>query len=233
MTANGEIRLEYETNDIDSPSAVVFLHGWGGDIRSFGGAYSALTARGARAYNVAFPKLVPSDWGVYDYAQALREFLSAHNIERPTLVGHSFGGRVAIILASQGVCERLVLVDSAGMKPRFDIRKKIKIARYKYRVKHGKPLDGMGSIDYNNLDVSMRGVFVRIVNSHLERLLPFIECPTLIIWGKCDKDTPPYMARRLHRGIKGSKLEYIDGGHYAYAQSHYAFVRLLVEYLSE
>lgn len=229
----GDVRIEYETNSCESTDTVVFLHGWGGDIRSFRGAYSALTARGVRAYNCAFPKTVPPDWSVYDYAASVREFLSAHDIAAPVLVGHSFGGRVAIILAAQGICKSLVLVDSAGMKPRFDIRKKLRIAMYKYRARHGKPLDGMGSIDYNNLDASMRGVFVRIVNAHLERLLPYVECPTLIIWGNRDSDTPPYMARRLHRGIKGSELVFIDGGHYAYVESHYAFVRLLADRLSE
>lgn len=229
------ITFEYQLNRYvkDGGGAVVFLHGWGGDIRSFSGAYKAAEEWGVPAINFAFPKIVPKDYGIYDYAAFLKSFLDRHGIKSPTLVGHSFGGRVAIILASQGFCGRLVLVDSAGMKPRFKLSRAIKIARYKASVRRGKPLDGTGSVDYNNTEPEMRAVFVRIVNTFLERLLPYIKCPTLILWGKSDKDTPPYMARRLARGIKDSELIYINGGHYAYAQSDFAFKSHLKSFITE
>lgn len=229
--------IEYEYNSFMRPDgndgAIIFLHGWGGDLRSFKGAFNTAESCGLKAVNYAFPKTVPSEWGIYDYSAQLNSFLQAKKLTNPILVGHSFGGRVSIILASQRVCSKLVLVDSAGLKPRFNLRKKIAIARYKSHVRRGKPLDGFGSVDYNNLSSDMRKVFVRIVNTHLDRLLGYIDCPTLIVWGKDDIDTPPYMARRLHRGIANSKLEFIDGGHYAYVQSAFGFNRILKSFLTE
>ncbi|MCH5351516.1 MAG: alpha/beta hydrolase [Clostridiales bacterium] len=226
---------EYECNftQSDGERVVLFLHGWGGCIKSFSAAYNAVTELGYKAVNFAFPTEVPPEWGVYEYAAHVHEFIRSHNIINPIVVGHSFGGRVGIILAAKNVCGGLVLVDSAGMKPRPNLLKKLRVARYHYRVKHGKPLDGMGSKDYNSLDKSMRPVFVRIVNTFLERLLGLISCPSLIVWGRRDKDTPPYMARRINRGIKGSKLVYLDGDHFCYLQSHYAFINLLKTFLSE
>lgn len=228
---------EYEYNKYvrqnGDDGVVVFLHGWGGDLRSFKGAFYATESWGVKAVNLAFPKFVPSEFGIYDYAAIVKKFLEEKNLTNPILVGHSFGGRVAIILASQKACKKLVLVDSAGMKPRFSLRKKISIARYKSRVRQGKPLDGFGSVDYNNISVEMRGVFVRIVNTHLEKLLPFVDCPTLIVWGKNDCDTPPYMAKRLKRGIVNSELKFIDGGHYAYAETNFGFLRLLKSFIVE
>lgn len=228
---------EYEYNNYvrqgGDDGVVVFLHGWGGDLRSFKGAFTAAGNWGVKAVNFAFPKIVPSGFGIYDYAAIVKKFLEEKKLTNVILVGHSFGGRVAIILASQKACSKLVLVDSAGMKPRFNLRKKISIARYKSRVRRGKPLDGFGSVDYNNISAEMRGVFVRIVNTHLEKLLPYIDCPTLIVWGRSDADTPPYMAKRLHRGIANSELEFINGGHYAYAQSNYVFLRLLKSFVVE
>lgn len=231
----GGITFEYQKNRYvkSGKPATVFLHGWGGDIRSFGGAYKAAEEWGEAAVNFAFPKTVPEDWGIYDYAAFVKSFLDEQGIKSPTLVGHSFGGRVAIILASQGVCKRLVLVDSAGMKPRFNLRRAIKISRYKASVRRGKPLDGTGSVDYNNTVPEMRAVFVRIVNTFLEKLLPYISCPTLIVWGRSDEDTPPYMAKRLFRGIKNSELKFINGGHFAYAQSDLAFMGLLKPFISD
>ncbi len=228
------VEYEYEVNRFFGEAPVVlFLHGWGGDLRSFAAAFAAVTDMGYAAVNFAFPKEVPESWGVYDYAAFVKSFMKKLNITEPVAVGHSFGGRIAIILAAQRLIGKLVLVDSAGMKPRFSLRKKVAVMRYRARVKRGKPLDGMGSIDYNNTSGGGRKVFVRIVNAHLEKLLPYIECPTLVIWGRNDADTPPYMARRLHRGIAHSTLEYIDGGHYGYIESNYKFMRLLKTFLSE
>lgn len=210
-----------------------FFYTVGAEGSNLFGAFRAVSDMGAAALNFAFPKKVPSDWGVYDYAVYLNTFLRKKGITDPIIVGHSFGGRIGLITAAQGLCSKLMLVDSAGMKPHFSLKKKLAIARYHRRVKRGKPLDGSGSIDYNNTDPEMRGVFVRIVNTHLEKLLPYVKCPTLIVWGRNDGETPPYMAKRLNARIDGSRLEYLDGGHYAYVESHYGFVGLLKSFITE
>lgn len=234
ITTVDGVQCEYELNLAQGDETVVmFLHGWGGGLNSFAGAYRSMKDCGISCVNFAFPKKVPSTWGVYEYAACVRDFMLEQGIDRPIIVGHSFGGRVAIILAAQGLAKKTVLVDSAGMKPKFSLKRKIRIARYHHRVKCGKPLDGFGSTDYNNVDVDMRGVFVRIVNTHLERLLPYIKCKTLIFWGKHDSDTPPYMAKRLKRGIHGSTLVMADGGHYSYIDSQYKFLQNLKNFVTE
>lgn len=229
------VRFEYEINRHFEIGAdvLLFMHGWGGDLRSFAGAFRAVSDLGIPAVNFAFPIEVPPDWGVYDYAAFVQKFLRREEVGGVTAVGHSFGGRVAIILAAQKCLKKLVLVDAAGMKPHPNLKKKIKILRYKRSVKRGKPLDGMGSADYNNTSGDGRKVFVRIVNTHLEKLLPYIDCETLIVWGRNDADTPPYMAKRLCRGIKKSRLCFLDGGHYCYTQSDHGFIRLLKNFIAE
>ena len=229
------VQCEYETYSAQSKSntVVLFLHGWGGDLSSFKGAFNAMSDLGISCVNFAFPKKVPSEWGVYEYAACVRDFMLEQGIEKPIIVGHSFGGRVAIILAAQGLAQKIVLVDSAGLKPKFSLKRKIRIARYHHRVKRGKSLDGFGSTDYNNIDKDMRRVFVRIVNTHLDRLLPYIKCETLIFWGRFDCDTPPYMAKRLKRGIKNSTLIMTDGGHYSYIDNNFAFISRLKNFVTE
>lgn len=232
LTVDG-IPCEYESYRAEGTPAVLFLHGWGGDLRSFAGAYKAVRALGISCVNIAFPKRVPPDWGVYEYAAYVKHLAEKLGLEHPITVGHSFGGRIGIILAAQGFCEKLVLVDSAGLKPRFSFKRKLRIAAYHRAVKHGKSLDGFGSADYNSIDEDMRAVFVRIVNAHLDELLPFVKCKTLIFWGKRDRDTPMYMARRLHRGIENSALVTTDGGHYSYVDSKYFFLQTLKNFLTE
>ena len=63
----------------------------------------------------------------------------------------------------------------------------------------------------------MRSVFVRVVNTHLDKTLDSVSQPTLIVWGKSDKETPLYMAKRFRRKIRDSALILLGGGHFAYA----------------
>lgn len=215
-------------------STVVFLHGFGGDLNSFAGAFRFVCDMGGvNAINIAFPRIVPPEWGIYDYAKGIRQLLEELGITSPILVGHSFGGRVSIILASQQFASKLILVDAAGIKPRMSIKKRYRIYKYHVAVRRGKPLDGFGSKDYNITAKENRDCFVRIVNTHLDGLLKHITCPTLIVWGKNDCETPPYMARRLHRGIANSTLEFIDGGHYCYTDSAFKFYSKLKYFLTE
>lgn len=225
--------FEYTVFKAESDTVVLFLHGWGGGLESFAGAYRAVCGMGVTCINYAFPKTVPESWGVYDYAAQVAEFLKSIGAEKPIVIGHSFGGRVALILAAQGLCKKIMLVDGAGLKPRPSLRKALRIAAYHRRVRSHKPLDGFGSKDYNSLEPQMRRVFVRIVNTHLDKLLPYIKCPALLFWGKRDRDTPLYMAKRLRRGIKNSALIVTDGGHYSYLDAPAKFALTLKSFVSE
>jgi len=232
ITVNG-IECEYEISEpLGDTDTVLFLHGWGGGLKSFEHAYTVMSGI-APCVNFAFPSSVPSYWGVYDYATLVDCFSEAIGISKPVIVGHSFGGRIAIILAARDKAKKIVLADSAGLKPKFSLKRKMRIAAYRRAKKCGKPLDGYGSIDYNNLEQSMREVFVRIVNMHLDSLLPFIKCDTLIFWGRNDRDTPMYMAKRLNRGIKNSRLITVDGGHYSYVDASHKFIQQLKSFVTE
>lgn len=93
---------------------------------------------------------------VKDYADGVLELMDKLNIEKATLVGHSFGGRVAIYIAAKypEKVEKLVLVDSAGIKPRRGIKYRLKILLHKILKKFGKGLKG--SKDYRALSPVMK-----------------------------------------------------------------------------
>ena len=126
---------------------------------------------------------------------------------------------MAVILGARKIVSKLVLADAAGLKPKMSLSKRIAILKYKAAKRKGKVAENAGSSDYRALSPQMRKVFVRVVNTHLDYLLPQIDAPTLVFWGKEDKDTPPYMARRFVRGIKDSGIIMLEGaGHFAYAE---------------
>ena len=78
----------------------------------------------------------------------------------------------------------------------------------------------------------MRGTFINIVNMDLTPYLHKIMAKTLIIWGNKDKETPIYMARRLHKKIPENKLVVFCGcGHFAYVERHNVFCDMVESFL--
>lgn len=176
----------------------------------------------------------PENWSLCDYTDMTAALLDKLSINRGIIIGHSFGGRVAIDLASRyGRAEKLVLVDAAGLKPRRGIKYRLRAARFRLAKAAGRDTEKYYSPDWRALPLAMRGVFARIVAEDLSSRLTAIDCPTLIIWGRKDKDTPPYMAKRLNKNIKNSKVVLLDGGHFAYAERHFAFVGAVGDFIGD
>ena len=117
---------------------VLLLHGWGGSLNSFRTLEKQLIDSGFSVITIDFPgfggsSLPPETFEMIDYFKIVAELLEQENIEKVSIVSHSFGGRVALLLASYlpNKIERLVLCDSAGIKPIFSLKKSIKILKFK------------------------------------------------------------------------------------------------------
>ena len=165
-------------------------------------------------------------WTIFDYAELVLEIMRKEKFKKPILIGHSFGGRVASILASGGYAQKLMLVDSAGLKPKRTLKYHLKRLNNKIRTKLGKKTKG--SADFEALSPIMKKTFVNIVNTFLEKYVININIPTIIFWGQKDKETPLYMAKRFKRLIKNSELVIIkNAGHFAYLQDLNTFVNVL------
>lgn len=218
--------------------AIVLLHGWGADTTAFAATFKSLKNAGRTVLSVDFPCFglsapAPCDWGVYDFAMCIDELIAQLEIDSAILVGHSFGGRICLILGSRPYVKKMVLTGCAGLKPRFNLIKFIKIKWYKLKKKLGVVSPKGGSADFRALDSCTRKIFVKIVNTHLDSLLKDISCPVLIIWGKNDRETPPYMAKRLRKGISDSAVIFLEGGHFAYAYQNERFNAILKAFIKE
>src|ERR1700722_4703084 len=95
----------YGVGGSDGPP-VVFLHGWALGSRAYKRAMRRLTNRGCRVFAPALPSfggtaaLPPGCMDIGGYADWIASFMFEVGIDEPALViGHSFGGGVAIKLA--------------------------------------------------------------------------------------------------------------------------------------
>lgn len=226
-----------------SGRAIILMHGWGASSSCWAGVSQEL-ANDFTVYSVDFLGFGQSETPkralcVGDYAEIMRAFITEVVHSPVSIVGHSFGGRVALVLANScSFVEKVVLVDSAGLCPRFNLQKycaERKFKRLKNAVREGKVsasvLESFGSADYRALNGVMRETFVRVVNQDLSGYAAKITAPTLILWGRADKETPVYMAKRLRKMIKRSKLIVLNGGHYVFLDSEREFNRALYEFL--
>lgn len=237
-----QINFRFHTNE-NNDKFVLLLHGWGGSLNSFRGLEEYLISNGFSVINLDFPgfgnsELPKEDFCLDDYVEIVKQMLETIGVNKVMVVSHSFGGRVAIKLASKtDLIEKLVLVDSAGIKPKFSFSKFLKIRHYKFLKwlkSHNltrKNLDNYGSADFKALPSQMKPVFVRVVNEDLTGLLDNISCPTLIVWGEKDQSTPLYMAKILNKKIKDSGLVVFKGsGHFSYLEHHDEFLIIIKEF---
>lgn len=172
-----------------------------------------------------------SDWDIFDYAEFVKKFLAKIKIKSLTIIGHSFGGRIGIVLASQRLpIKQLILVDSAGIE-RKDLILKIKIITAKILkfILPKKIVLQLLSGDYAESG-EMRQIFKKVVNRDLVSLLPKIKIPTTIIWGEIDHVLPIAHAKLFHQLISQSRLRIVWGArHDPHLENPEQFTEILNE----
>lgn len=170
-----------------------------------------------------------------DYRADICDFLTRIGVEKYSVLGHSFGGRVAVKLALDDKrVENLILVGAAGVKPRRKPSYYFKVYKYKFLKRFKKNVDESkyGSSDYKKLPPVMKRSFVKIVNEHLNGVLSKISNRTLIIYGSEDRETPPYFAKTFRKKIKNSRLYFVKGGgHFCFLERSGEVNAVLNEFL--
>lgn len=237
----------------DGEQTVVILQGWGTGLEVYD-SVAACINESYRVIQLDFPGFGASDeprepWDVSAYADFFCTFMEALHVEKATLIGHSYGGRVIIRLANRDnlpfEITKIVLIDSAGVLPKKTFAQKMKVKRYKVLKKflNLKVIHGMfpeliddwksrqGSEDYRNATPMMRQCLVRAVNEDLTDLLPGIRQETLLVWGDLDTATPIADARLMEQRIPNAGLAVIQGtGHFCFAEQPVIFRNIMRSY---
>ncbi|MCI8610835.1 MAG: alpha/beta hydrolase [Clostridiales bacterium] len=247
---------EIQTDYIDcGEGAFVFLlHGWGSNKELFAPITTLLSTK----YRVIAPDLPgfgkteepPEHWDLGSYVDFVIRFIESFRAEHVILLGHSFGGRILIKMASRTslpfTIDKMILTGSAGILPKRSAGYYMRTHLYKMgkaflgcapvRKVFPNALPGlqkkMGSSDYAAASPVMRSVFVRVVNEDLAPLLPKIREEVLLVWGENDTATPLTDGMQMEREIPDAGLAKIAGaGHYAWLDQPHIFGSILKSYL--
>ena len=228
---------------------VVWGHGWGHNRTAFAPLAESLP-RLATHLLLDFPGFgrsppPPGPWGTEDYADAVADLIRVHRGRKQVVVwvGHSFGARVGLQLAARhgDLVSGLFLVAAAGLPRKRNAfqaaRRWTRLQTYK-GLKRLAPRLGLsvaalqerfGSADYRAAG-EMRPVLVKVVNENLSDVARAVRCPTCLVYGADDTETPPDIGQRLHKLIPGSELTVIPGhDHYSVLGSgrHLVLKRLM------
>lgn len=219
---------------------ILLLHGWGQNIEMMKMLGDNFSDR-FRITILDFPGFgfseEPSEsWNIKDYADMLEEFINKLDIKKPIIMGHSFGGRVAIRYSADHVVEKIVLFGSPCVREDTELPLNVKI------LKGIKKLPGMdkigefaknfiGSRDYKAASPIMRQTLVNVVNEDLSKYAKEIDCPTLLIWGENDLEAPVSDAKILEGIMVDAALIVLPGTHYAYIENLGQVVNILNNFI--
>lgn len=244
------VKINYTINGEGYP--LVLMHGWGCNLTTLASIENILVPN-FKVLNIDFPGFGKSDepqdiWGVEDYTQLMEELLKEEQFNNPIILGHSFGGRVGIIMASRNPIKKLILVDAAGVKPKRSLNYYRKVYTYKL-VKRMLPIifgketgqrlldkyrGKTGSSDYNSASPKMRTIMSKVVNQDLKCYMPKIKAPTLLIWGENDKATPLNDAKIMEKLIPDAGLVSFPGvGHYSFLENPMGFRAVINSFLKD
>jgi len=193
---------------------ILFLHGWGGNRESLRGI-ATLFQHTHCVHLLDLPGFgdapaPPDSWGTIEYADLVQQYI-LDKVQAPVmLVGHSFGGRVSVRLASRrlSLIQEVVLIGVPGLPQPALSRRKLRSAAIRLLRRlliAVKPLAGdagvrwhtdrFGSKDYLAAG-QLRSVLVRTVTEDLTESASNMACRTLLVWGTEDAEAPPWQARR-------------------------------------
>lgn len=244
------IAVHYSETGPEDGIPILLLHGWGCNLTTLASIRKIVETK-MHAFTLDFPGFghstePPTTWGVEEYTRLIEEFCQRLSIERPVLLGHSFGGRVSILMSSRTPVSKVVLVDAAGVRPRHSLKWYAKVYSYKlakrmYPLIFGKKRAQAkieaararrGSSDYNNATPRMRAILSKCVNEDLRAVMPSIKAPTLLIWGENDTATPLGDAKIMERLIPDAGLVSFPGcGHYSFLDNPRQFAAVLRSFL--
>ena len=230
-------------------SIIYIIHGWTTREQSrelWQPLIQRLKDEGLRVRFLRVPGLLaPLDevWHLQDYVNWLETEITE---DKAILLGHSFGGQIAIRFTAQhpAKIEKLILLSNSGIRDRRPL-KRIKRAVFFVLAKLGKPFvkidplrrlfyRGIREADYLEAPPLLRKTMTNVLREEVLADLEEIKPPTLIIWGRRDKTIPVRHAYLESKKIKNASLAIIEDGRHSPQFTHTPQVaHLVTEFLKQ
>ncbi len=246
----GGILITYWTSQTGSKKpTLVFLHGWGSSSAIWMPVFTHAFP-GFHTVFIDLPGFGKSEqpnagWGVGEYASCVLNVLTKLDIDSVVCVGHSFGGSIALKIASIApkTIRALILISSAGVRPSSLKKTIIQTVAHSmspiFRVSFLRGLRQqmyslLGSQDYLDATPAMRNIYARVVNEDLTPILPEIRQKSLLLWGDRDQETPLSDGTLLQKKIQHARLVvYKNSGHFSFLDQKEKILQDMQKFLED
>lgn len=202
-----------------SPARVVALHGWGRTGADFVSVLDGLDALAIHLPGFGPTTPPESVWGTAEYAELVAEAIRP--IAPVVVVGHSFGGRIAVRLAARHpeLVSGLVLTGAPLVRLTPASRPSLGYRIVRQLNRWGIVPDSVmearrkktGSADYNAAQGIMRDVMVTTVNENYDADLARVTTPTWMVWGENDTAAPTAAGKVASERIAGARWTVVPG----------------------
>lgn len=239
----GEVQVGAPSNN----ELWVLLHGWGRSLNDFDAFCVSASKMAEPPWIVKFDlpgfgsSPVPTESiSTMDYAKMVSDAVDEVVLSIPgreklrvVVVGHSFGGSVAISLGTlSGTHFRLSALLISG-SPLLRLAQLARRPKLSFRIIKGTARLGLipmerlekakvryGSRDYREAQGVMRDIFVRVVNEDYGHLLQEISLPVSLVWGRQDTAAPLLIAERaVELAPQHISLKIVEGDHFVVISS--------------
>lgn len=201
------------------PTEILALHGWGRNGTDFARILSSHNGLALHLPGFGPASEPPAAWSTADYAQEIAQALEG--MGPLVVVGHSFGGRIAVRLAAAHphLVSHLVLTGvpltrvTGPSKPklRFQIAK----ALHRVKILPDQAMESArqkyGSQDYRMASGVMREILVRVIAEDYLDDATRVSCPVTMVWGEGDKPAPVGAAKRALEFFPQATLRVVSG----------------------
>ncbi|KKR34442.1 MAG: Alpha/beta hydrolase fold protein [Candidatus Gottesmanbacteria bacterium GW2011_GWC2_39_8] len=232
---------------------ILILHGWGSSGDAFGRLKKILEEKGFIIFNPDLPGFGKSDvptspQTIDDYVSFVRNYILKNGLNNFVILGHSFGGRIAIKLASTGDygIKALILAGVPGVNPipgvkifLFGLLSKIGkliLSPFPTHIQNmGKRIlyRSSGSTDYLKAEGVMKDTLKSVVKEDLIMPMRNISVPVYLIWGTNDRTVPLSVARKMSKELKEAKLIELPGGHKLPYENPVEFASEVIDILNQ
>lgn len=235
----GDQLLHYEMVHPQGTTKIVILHGWG-HSGSMWQLVSQLLPDNCCCCLLDLPGFGQSPllhaMSLDDYVEVVIGFIKKLELRQVVLLGHSFGGQLAVSVASRHDIEKLILIAPALKRERNKFGSTWYkflgfVAKLKRILPRSLTYQLSSGLNYSEASPRLKQVFRNLIKIDVTQTLLNITIPTLCIWGEYDKEILGSGKQIVGRLSQGRLKVIYDAGHNLHLEKPKQVARLIERFV--